>query len=98
MILMNAVRRISPDFFILREAKREVLEDLMDVQNATLVLKLIEEKKIRVEETTNTLPSPFALGIALQGHTDVLRIEEKVEFLRRMHQQILAKIGKKAVL
>ena len=98
MILLNAVRRISTDFFILREARREVLEDLMDVQNAMLVMKLIEEKKIRVEETTNTLPSPFALSIALQGHTDVLRIEDKVEFLRRMHQQILAKIGKKAVL
>ncbi|HLC66651.1 MAG TPA: ATP-dependent helicase, partial [Candidatus Nanoarchaeia archaeon] len=30
MILLSAVRRISKDFCILKEAKREVLEDLMD--------------------------------------------------------------------
>lgn len=98
MILMNAVKRISQEFCILREARREVLEDLMDVKNAVLVLRLIEEKKIRVEEVHTSMPSPFAFGIALQGKTDVLRIEEKVEFLRRMHQQVLAKIGKTAVL
>ena len=31
----------------------------------------------------------------MQGHLDVMRMEDKMEFLRRMHQMILAKIGLK---
>ncbi|MEM4336884.1 MAG: ATP-dependent helicase, partial [Candidatus Woesearchaeota archaeon] len=38
MILLNAVKRISNDFPILKEAKREVLEDLMDIKNAEGVI------------------------------------------------------------
>ena len=35
MILLNAVKRISNDFAILKEARREVLDDLMDLDQLT---------------------------------------------------------------
>jgi len=95
MILLSAVRRISQHFSILKEARREVLEDLMDIENASNVIKGIEEKKIKVEETHVSLPSPFALNLITQGHTDIMKIEDKVEFLKRMHNNILAKISVK---
>ncbi len=95
MILLNAVRMISQNFSILKEARREVLEDLMDIENAQNVLKGIEEKKIKVEEIHASLPSPFAFNLITQGHTDVMKIEDKMEFLKRMHNQILAKISVK---
>jgi len=90
---MNAVKRISNDFSILKEARREVLEDLMDIQNTKLVLEQIEKNIIKVKQIQTKIPSPFAFSIALQGRTDVMRIDEKAEFLRRMHQMVLAKIG-----
>ena len=34
----------------------------------------------------------FAFNIALQGFTDLMKIEDKIEFVRRMHEQIMAKI------
>ncbi len=95
MILMSAVRRISNDFPILKESRREVLQDLMDIENTKLVLKLMEEKKIKLKHISTTMPSPFAFSIALQGFTDIMRIEDKAEFLKRMHQAVLAKIGGK---
>jgi len=95
MILLNAVRRISPNFSILKESRREVLEDLMDIENTKNVLKAIEEKKILIKETHVSLPSPFSLNLVTQGRTDIMKIEDKVEFLRRMHNNILAKIGSK---
>ncbi|MBS3134412.1 ATP-dependent helicase [Candidatus Woesearchaeota archaeon] len=94
MLLLNAVKRISEDFSILREAKREVLEDLMDIENAKLVLNNIESGKIKIKEISTNIPSPFAFNLVLQGYIDVLKIEDKIEFLRRMHQMVLAKIGK----
>ena len=95
MILMNAVKRISNNFPILKEARREVLEDLMDVGNAASVLKEVEEGKIKVKEIRTTIPSPFAFNIVMQGVVDLLKIEDKIEFMKRMHQLVVARIGKK---
>ena len=94
-ILMNAVKRINPDFAILKEAKREVLEDLMDIDNAQKVIELVEEGKIKIEEIHTTIPSPFAFNLIVQGFTDLMKIDDKIEFLRKMHEAVLAKIGKK---
>lgn len=96
-ILINAVKRISPDFSILKEARREVLEDLMDVTNAQKVMEGIEKKNVIIKEISTTVPSPFAFNLIAQGISDVLKIEDRVEFLRRMHRNVLAKIGMKKI-
>jgi ATP-dependent Lhr-like helicase len=95
MLLISAVKRISNDFPILKEARREVLEDLMDIDNATLVLKEIENKKIKIKEIHTDIPSPFAFNLVLQGHVDLLKIEDKIKFLKDMHNMLLAKISLK---
>ena len=92
MILLNAVRRMDTNFCILKEARREVLEDLMDIESAGKVIEGIEKKMILIGEIHTSLPSPFAFNLILQGFTDLMKIEDKVEFLRRMHEQIMARI------
>jgi len=84
--LLAAVKKISNEFPILREARREIFEDLMDIENARLVLKWIEQGKVKIKVIETKLPSPFALNLILQGHSDLIRIEDKQEFLKRMHQ------------
>ncbi|MBI5391519.1 ATP-dependent helicase [Candidatus Woesearchaeota archaeon] len=95
MILMNAVKRINEDFCILKEARREVLEDMMDIQNAEKVLEGVESEKIKVEEIHTNIPSPFAFNLILEGYAEILKVEERHEFLQRMHTMVLAKIGMK---
>ncbi|MBD3355442.1 ATP-dependent helicase, partial [Candidatus Woesearchaeota archaeon] len=95
MILMSALKRIDKDFSILKEAKREVLEDLMDIENTKKIIKSIEDKNIKIEEIHNEIPSPFALNLVAQGYTDILKMEDKIEFLKRMHNNVLAKISLK---
>ncbi len=94
MILMNALKRISNDFSILKEARREVLEDLMDIDSAALILKGIEEGKIKIKQIATNMPSPFAFNLVLQGYLDVLKMEDRIEFIKRMHSYVLAKINK----
>lgn len=94
MILMNALKRISNEFSILKETRREVLKDLMDIENTKKVLKGIEEGKIKLVEIDTRIPTPFAFNLAIQGYADIMKIEDKHEFLKRMHQHVLAKIGK----
>ncbi|MEM4240319.1 MAG: ATP-dependent helicase [Candidatus Woesearchaeota archaeon] len=95
MILMSALKRINPDFSILKEARRECLEDLMDIENTKKVLQAIENSEITICEIDTQIPSPFSFNLALQGYMDILKIEDKHEFLRRMHEMVLAKIGGK---
>jgi len=92
-ILINAVNEISHQFPILKEARREVLEDVMDIENAKIVVENIKDKKIQIQEIHTSIPSPFAFQLVLQGFTDILKIDDKLEFLKRMHEMVLAKIA-----
>ena len=92
-ILMSAVRRISEDFPILKEARREVLEDLMDFDKTKMILEGVGSGKIKVEEVYTTVPSPFAFNLIVGGYSDMLKIEDKHEFLKRMHEMVKAKIA-----
>ena len=91
--LLHAVKKITNEFPILREARREVLEDLMDMENARKVLEWIKKRKIKVKIEETELPSPFAANLILQSNSDLIRIEDKQEFLKRMHREHLKIIG-----
>ncbi|MFB6246910.1 MAG: ATP-dependent helicase [Candidatus Pacearchaeota archaeon] len=84
--LISAVKKISNNFPILKEAKREVLEDLMDIKNTKQVIEWVKNGKIKIKSDYVKIPSPFALGTLLQGHMDLMKVEEKQEFLRRMYE------------
>lgn len=94
MILINAVRQVSEDFPILKEARREVLEDLMDVDAAQKIMKRLHDNQIEVKIIATDVPSPFALNLVARGYMDVVKMEDKLEFIRRMHSKILERIEK----
>ena len=73
MLLVSALRRINENFSILKEAKREVLEDLMDIENTTKVIKQIENDEIKIKEVNTRIPSPFAFNLVFQGYLDILQ-------------------------
>ena len=77
---------------ILKEARREVMEDFMDLKNAKKVLKMKEEGKMEVKQINTKIPSPFAFNLVAQGYLDVLKYEDGIEFIRRMHQAIIKEI------
>lgn len=87
--LFNAARGISDNFPIIKEARREVSEDLMDIKNVREVIKR------RVNEFTTTIPSPFAFNIIMQNYADILTFEDRQSFLKNMQAMVLAKIGQK---
>lgn len=91
--LLHAVRKITNEFPILREARREVMEDLMDIENAKKVLQRIKEKNVKIAIVETEVPSPFAINLILQGYSDLIKIEDKQEFLKRMHAEHLKVIN-----
>ncbi len=96
--LIAAVKKISEEFPILKEAKREVLEDLMDIENTKKVLNRIESGELEIKTDHSRLPSPFALHLLLEAHMDLMKIEDKQDFLKRMHQVYQNEIDKKGII
>ncbi|MCA9485237.1 MAG: ATP-dependent helicase [Nanoarchaeota archaeon] len=93
--LYSAVKKISNEFPILREARREVMEDLMDFDNAKEMLKNIENGKIKLKIVRTPMVSPFGLGLIARGRVDLIKMEDRARFLKRMHELHLKVIGNK---
>ncbi|MDD3263992.1 MAG: DEAD/DEAH box helicase [Candidatus Nanoarchaeia archaeon] len=93
-ILLKLVKEIDENFFIIRETKREIKYDLMDLDNLKIIFRAIKEKKIIIQKEEVMIPSPFSLNILSQGYSDVLKIQDRDEFLLNMRALILAKISK----
>ncbi|MBI2630505.1 DEAD/DEAH box helicase [Candidatus Pacearchaeota archaeon] len=92
MFLLNSVQKLGGDFPILKETRREIMEEVMDIENAKEVIKLIQEDKIKIEYKKSSIPSPFSINLIMQGHYDLIKMEDKINFLKRIHQEIQKKI------
>jgi len=90
--LLAAIQKLSKEFPILKEAKREIMEEVMDLDNARLVLDWIKELKIKVEFKETSIPSPFSLNLIMQGNYDLIKMEDKIEFLKRIYKEIKEKV------
>ncbi len=86
--ILGAVKRLSKEFPILQETRREIMEDVMDLENTKKVLEWLKDGKIKIEFKKSFLPSPFSLNLIMQGRADLIKIEDKMEFLRRIHEKI----------
>ncbi len=93
--LFRAVKQLSNEFPILREARREVFEDLMDVSHAEEVLRWMENGRLKVKKIRTPLVSPFGLNLVMQGRSDLIKMEDRASFLKRMHELHLKVIHEK---
>ena len=94
-ILLKYVQEMDNNFPILNEARREALEDYMDVENALKVISWINSGEMEIKVINTVIPSPFAFNLVSQGYLDVLNQNDKAEFTKRMHLAILEKIKSK---
>jgi len=91
--LFGAVKRLDENFVILKEARREILEDVMDIESAKQVISWIKEDRVKINFVETKIPSPFSLNLIMQGYSDLIKIEDKIAFIKRVYDEI--KKGKK---
>lgn len=90
--LLDALGNIE-NMPIVEETYREILNDVMDLQNAKLILSLIEKGEIAVEAIDySSTPSPFAHGVILAGISDIVLMEDRSSLLKELHRKILSKV------
>jgi ATP-dependent Lhr-like helicase len=84
--LYPLVKAACPDHPLLRETRREVLEDLLDTPAALAWLALRPAVRFRVLPG----PSPFAAAWIDPGGAEPLRFESPAEALKRLHSRLTA--------
>ncbi|OWT32470.1 ATP-dependent helicase [Methanobrevibacter sp. 87.7] len=94
-ILLKYVQEMDQNFPILKEARRESIEEYMDVENALKVIKAVENKEMEIKTINTVIPTPFAFNLVSQGYLDVLNNNDKAQYVKRMHKAVLEKIKTK---
>lgn len=91
--LFKVVKDI-PNFPLIKEAVREIIEDKMDVKRAELVLKDIKNGQRKwIILPISDMPSPFAHGPLLRGMKDAVLMEDRVKILQKLYDLITIKVG-----
>lgn len=90
--LLDALHGIET-FPVMLETYNEILTDVMDLEDATEVLRSIErgDREVRYLAFTN-VPSPFAHNVILVGVSDIVLMEDRSMLLRELHRKVLARV------
>ncbi|MFB6075815.1 MAG: ATP-dependent helicase [Candidatus Aenigmatarchaeota archaeon] len=92
--LFAATKKIDPDFPIIKETYREIMEDVMDLTHLKEVIEGFEKDKIKYTHLETEIPSSFAHNLILMGQGDVVLMQDKKKRLKKLHDQIMDKIHK----
>ncbi len=94
-IILKAVEEMDQNFPILKEAYREILNDVMDLPRAEEVLSKIRNGEVKCKFLETPFPSPFAHNLITFGHSDVIMMKDRHEYLRELHKLVMKNISAK---
>ena len=95
--LLRLIRRNFPDFPVLRETFREIMEDSMDLKNALSYLARIG-REIEVKINRVPYPSPFAFNLYVLGEEDIVLMEDRRKVLRALHEKVMQIISEETTV
>ncbi|MCS7119103.1 MAG: ATP-dependent helicase [Archaeoglobaceae archaeon] len=91
-MILNFLKRYYPDFPVLRETYREIMEDSMDIHNAMEYISRVG-KEIELHVVRVPYPSPFAFNLFILGEEDVVLMEDRRRVLKELHEKVMSVIG-----
>ncbi|WP_230972477.1 ATP-dependent helicase [Archaeoglobus neptunius] len=89
--ILNFLKRYFPDFPVLKETYREIMEDAMNIDDAMDFLEKVG-KEIEPVIVRTPYPSPFAFNLYLLGDQDVVLMEDRRKVLRELHEKVMGVI------
>jgi len=92
--LLTAVEEMNPNFPILKETYREILEDVMDLPRAKEILKEIENGTIKYKIIKTRVPSPFSHLMLTFGEADIVMMKDRRKRIKELHNQVLKLINR----
>ena len=93
--LLRTCEEINKDFPIIQETYREILEDIMDIENTKKLLKDIKNGKITYKIIKTPIPSPFAHSLIVLGEPDIILMKDRRQRLIELHEALTKKLSQK---
>ncbi len=93
--LLKLLKKEMPDFPVLRETYREIMEDAMHVDEAIDFLKSVERGEREIVIVKLGSPSPFSFNIYLMGDEDAVLMEDKKKIIMELHEKVLSQLNRK---
>ncbi len=90
--LLSACEKIDKEFPIVKETYREIIEDYMDIDNASAIISDLGSGEKSYEVIETDVPSPFAHNLVIQSQGDVLKLQNKKERLQNLHQKVIERV------
>ena len=91
-ILLGVCKRI-PNFPLISETYREILEDAMDLKNAELFLRELKDGRRRLKFAKAVdLPSPFAHNLFTEGMSDAVIMQDRKILLEQLHAAVMLRV------
>ncbi|MCK4757761.1 MAG: winged helix DNA-binding domain-containing protein, partial [Thermoplasmata archaeon] len=84
----------AKNFPIVKETYSEIMNSVMDLKNASDVIKSIRggTRKINYSDYKD-IPSPFAHNVVLAGMSDIVLMHDRTMLLKELHRKVLERIG-----
>ncbi|MDE1833186.1 MAG: ATP-dependent helicase [Candidatus Micrarchaeota archaeon] len=92
-MIFKAAEEIDPNFPIIKETYREILNDLMDMPRAQALLDNMNDGKLKYKVIRTDIPSPFSHSMITMGHADVILMKERHRYLQQLHKLVLKRIS-----
>lgn len=97
--LLRVVEKIS-GFPVYEETMREIMEDYMDIDNASIILNMIKRGDIEVryfrDPEDAKAPSPMAHNMYATGISDVVLMEDRRAVLLKLYNEMIEYLRKKS--
>jgi ATP-dependent Lhr-like helicase len=90
--LLNVTEGIDPEFPVIKETYREILEDTMDVRRTKLVLEWIRNGNLKLKKVSTQVPSPFAHNLIVLGEADIILMEDRKKRLLQLYEAVMRRI------
>jgi ATP-dependent Lhr-like helicase len=81
-----------PEFAVIEETYREIVEDKLDVAGIREVLGAVQDGDVAVVSRRLDSPSPLAFGLATLSASDVVLAEDEAAVLTEFHERVTAAI------
>ncbi len=92
-LVFKAAEAINPNFPVIKETYREIMDDLMDLPRAQLVVDAIKSGEIKMKLIKTPAPSPFSHNMITFGQADVVLMKDRHMHLQRLHRMVMKEIG-----
>ncbi len=91
-LLLKASEEIDPDFPVIKETYREILNDTMDMRRAAKIADMLSKGEMKCKLIKTPVPSPFSHSMVTFGQADAILMKDRHMHLQRLHRLVIARL------